>query len=210
MIEPFLKYNREKAIFAFKIISIIFGIIITLFLIFLYKVNNLPDVFGIVFFYSISILLPFFILFLEYSGWKSERKRLLFFFNKEPYIRLDSLGFESVIINEKSKWKFTSETKTGEVNGYKMFCVIPEKSSDILGFSVPLKFTRRTLSEYKSIEKRLKEKGIEFNNSFATRLFKDDEINISIKLLENELRNFTLTLSKESLYPDKTNSYGLF
>ncbi|HOI00810.1 MAG TPA: hypothetical protein PLE85_09765 [Bacteroidales bacterium] len=207
--DSFLINNRQKLGFAFKVISLIFlTTIATIILIMGFFKNQIPDI-GLLLtiILSAGLVLPIFIIGLAYLKWLNRtriRKRI---YSTSPLDRLEEIGFTKLLINSNTKWYFTEEIKSGQINDFQVLCNGAPRIIEFTALTEPLCLDQ---NEYKDLKARLKQDSLYPNFEGITKQYCLGQLRVlSIEQIKLDLEQLTDILKREEIKPRIKNGGAL-
>ncbi|BDD03722.1 hypothetical protein [Aureibacter tunicatorum] len=205
----FLKLNGNKLRFAFFITSLLFLAIVLTVLAIGFVNGKFPDEFLLAtILLGAGIGFPVFILTITCFEWLSKAKVRKNAFAKNPFNKLDKIGFSSFLINEKSKWVFTEESKVAVINGFKIEVEITRESPDIIQFKAKVHRKRIDYDGLKQLEKCFEGYSIILGYGEIIKVYNIDGVTIMSHLqLESDLIKFTELLKNKQFEPQKNIEY---
>ena len=203
--DGFLKLNRHKLRFAFIATSLIFLSLALIFLVIGYYNEQLPDIILLTTILLVAgIGFPIFIISIAYLEWLSKRRVRKRAFSKPPFNQLDKIGFSLSLINEKTKWFFTEESKESVINDFKIKCDITRENSKTIQFKALVNYRQIDKDEFKHLEQHFKNHGIIFDFEGLVKMYDMKKPTIhSAQQLKSDLIKFTELLKKENFKPQK-------
>ena len=203
--DGFLKLNRHKLRFAFIATSLIFLSLALIFLEIGYYNEQLPDIILLTTILLVAgIGFPIFIISIAYLEWLSKRRVRKRAFSKPPFNQLDKIGFSLSLINEKTKWFFTEESKESVINDFKIKCDITRENSKTIQFKALVNYRQIDKDEFKHLEQHFKNHGIIFDFEGLVKMYDMKKPTIhSAQQLKSDLIKFTELLKKENFKPQK-------
>lgn len=206
--KTFLALNRKKVIFALKGGSLLFSLLaIILFLVGFLGYNQVMDFWlMVIVLICASVGMPFFIMCIGYLEWLSNRGTRNNAFRVSPFDKLDTIGFTYSLINEKSRWFFTEETKEILINGYRIQCDIKRSAPKIIEFNAIVRLLPNRKDAVTSIEDNFEIDKLEFGLGVITKKY-DTRVssNMPIEQVEYELVNFVAILNLAGFVPQEEN-----
>ncbi len=202
----FFKYNSEKLKFAFKICSLIFSILAVIFLIIIsINIGKIPEFKFIIYtMLGATLIIPIFILLIAIVEWNSNNRYRRKSFKNKPLDQIGRIGFNhSFLLNEKTKFYFTQETKGAIINGFKILINATKEEKDTIEFKALIKdikfFNREDLI---NMEAKLRRQNLIFNTDEIIKKYNSKSIELkSINQIESDLIKFTEYLNIENFKP---------
>lgn len=205
MMHTFLQLNKHKLRFAFVTVSLTFIILILIVLLILYfKGVFLKTGLLLTILFAAGIGFPVFIIFLAYMAWLQKRFARKKIFSVAPFDQLESIGFRTSLVNDKTKWQFTEEGKEGIINGFTLKCDMQDRKQYLLEFETFVEWREMEKEEYKGIIEQFSHYNIEFGWGSFIKTYNTKRMTLnSIYELQKELEQFTGLLLKEGFNPRK-------
>lgn len=205
MMTKFLELNNHKLKFAFLFISITFtSIVVMAILASIFNGNGPIDrLIVVTVLLTASIGFPSFIVGLVCLIWFNKARNRHRAFQKDPFDKLDRLGFKTVLTYEKTKWYFTEEIKEAEIHGYRVHCDVQRetpKKIDFIAHVIPINMTREI---FKKLEKEFKNEDIYFDFDGCLRKIYSlkNTTGLTIENLNDDLKNFVELLRSKGFEP---------
>lgn len=204
MIRKFINLNKVALKTGFFWTSFIFTLIILVIFSISYFNGNLPekDLFILVLL-GASIGSPTCITLFAFLRWVWDYSIFKRNFNSLPFNQIDTIGFKK---KEKiSKWNFSIEYFTGEINGFIVDSDIDtQNESKHVRFKFYVKPMQFEKQEYKQIQKKLSENNgcLYFDTVIKRFHFKNHRLR-SISDLESELIKFSNLIKHEKIEPSE-------
>jgi len=204
----FLELNRNKIGFAFISTSLVFLTLTLPFLIVFYYNDDFPDlIFLSIIISSAGVGFPVFLLGLAYLEWLLNRRVRRRVFSVFPFNELYKIGFKESLINEKTRWNFTQETKEAIVNDFLLKCDVTHENPKIIEFNTLVEPKQIEKNELKRLSKSFSKQGVKFSYDEFTKKINSRRRDLkSVEVLEKDLLSFTETLKKDGFLPQSKNN----
>lgn len=201
----FTDINRHKILFALKVSSITFTIIVlVVFAIIGLTKNEYPD---LLLFIKVlagaSIVFPIFLVGLAYLDWYSKTQVRNKAFKQKPFNELDKIGFTVSYLYEKTKWYFTEETKELSINNYLIQCDVRRETPNTIEFKAYIKYKEIEEERMKTLVAKFKQQEIYFDFDGLVKKYNIKKaMNLTIEQIKSELTQFVQALEREKFEPD--------
>ena len=200
MIGKFIDLNKVAIKASFLWTSFIFTMIVLVIFLISYFKGNLPEVdLFLTVLLGASIGFPIFIVLVGYLRWVWDYSIFKRNYKSKPFNLIDKLGFERII--KKSKWNFSTEYFTGNINGFIVDSdVETQYENRYVRFKFYVKPRQFEKYELKKIQKKLSEiDGSFYFGSIIKRFhFRNHRLK-SIDELERELVAFSEMIMCEKI-----------
>jgi hypothetical protein len=141
---------------------------------------------------------PLLIISLGYWVWTISRFKRNQVFSNAPFNKLDEIGFQTSLKNEKTKWYFTEEVKQTIVNGFQIQCDVIIDNGKNIEFEVLNTFKQIDSNEHKRLEKLLSEFNGYFKFETVAKRYKIGQVDkLNITDIKIDLDQFTSMLKQE-------------
>jgi hypothetical protein len=198
----FIFLNKKKLSNLFKLLSITLLAITSLIFCFSFVKNQTPkfELLISILFFS-GIIFPSFILLLGIISGIYKAQKLKKVFVIKPFDRLSDIGFSERLAYTKSKWTFTEETKSKNINGFEFICQLDK--TDIV-FKTFTFHKGIDVKEYKNLKMIFKDMGVNafFFGIYSKNYNLKDKKNIDIEMINSELNEITELLLKYKFEPN--------
>ena len=151
-----------------------------------------------------TLIIPIFIILMAIVKWNSNNRYRRNSFKKKPLDQIGRIGFNhSFLLNQKTKFYFTQETKGAIINGFKILINTTKENKDIIEFKALIKdinfFNREDLND---MEVKLRRQNLIFNTDEIIKRYNSKSIELkSINQIESDLIKFTEYLNIENFKP---------
>ena len=195
----FLKLNLRKIRFAYivSVVSLLSFTAIILLIAYLQGHHPYKELLAAILFTDIFVS-PILIISIGYFIWTINRFKRNQAFLNAPFDKLDEIGFQISLKNEKTKWHFTEEVKEAIINGFQVQCDVIIDNGKYFEFEMLNTFKQIDSNEYHRLEKLLSEYSGYFKFDTVAKRYqisKADKLNVrDIKI---ELQQFTIMLKQE-------------
>jgi hypothetical protein len=192
----FWQLNRNKLKSVFLLCSLAFLCAVSVLLAFTYHYNQFPDLNLLIrILIFAGLVLPVFCISVSIIAWTLDNKRYLKIISKSSLKELENYGYRYSKINEDSKWFYTSQKLSKNVNG---FDIKLEIIKDTISFS--LFAFHKGIEELRYNELKKKIKNLNFNVFFVGNFIREVNIknlnDLKIYDLEDDFEELTQLLLK--------------
>lgn len=192
----FWQLNRNKLKSAFLFFSLAFLCAVSVLLAFTYYNYQFPDLNLLIrILIFAGLILPFFCICVSIIGWISDNKRYLRIISKSSLKELENHGYKYSKVNENSKWFYTSQKLSKNVNGFNIELEIIRDtiSFALFGFHKGIEESR-----YNKLKKEVK--NLNFNVFFVGNFTQEINIknlnDLKIYDLEDDIEELTQLMLK--------------
>lgn len=206
----FLKLNRHKLKFAFKVTSLLFMALVLIVFIIAIVNGQVPEasLIIIVTFFA-GVIFPCFIIFISYLAWLYKQWAKRKAFSKPPFDQLHVLGFSDELQAEKTKWAFTEKVKAGKINGFDLIADVLYGDRHIIEVRTFTAWRQIKKNEYKRLSKEFKTHDIEFDIGCLIKRYNIKRLSVfTIDDLRSDLHGFTELLKQNGFEPQKQNGWA--
>lgn len=200
----FLKLNKSKLGFAFKVSSIVFLSLVLIIFSIGYLNGQVPELSLLVtVILGASIGMPTFILFIGIirGTWDLHKRRKAF--NSHPFSELLNHGFTEQIKNEKNRWQFSEPILIGEIENFRILAEVDtQHAPDIIRFQALTEVGVIGKEEVHRLIRKFSSDDIELDFDGITKKISASKHRMNtVDELTAELARFIRTLIQENFKP---------
>ena len=176
--ESFYKLNKAKLPFAFTISSLISAIVIVFLLVISAYKDNFPETNLLLIIVLVGVLgFPIFIILIAYLEWLGKTSKIKGILTQYSNLGIDKYPFNQGLINAKTKWYFTNETREILLNDSTL--ILDPVTRKKVKFVTVLDTRNLDKNQFKKIVKKIQNKNTSVNYYFAT-------IELNLALIKNQ------------------------
>ncbi len=195
----FLKLNSSKVRFTYlvSVVSLLSFTAIVLLVAYLQGHYPYKDLLAAILLAELFVA-PIIIISLGYLVWSIARFTRNQALLNSPFDKLDEIGFQTSLKNEKTKWHFTKEVKEATINGFKVQCDVIIDGGKNIEFEVLNTFKQIDKNEFQRLELLLIEYGGYFKLDTVAKRYKASQSKgFNVEDLQSDLQKFTAMLKRE-------------